>query len=146
MFWRILLEVLFVVILVFAGGPFWSCLKAPKHLRSMLADPAELRRLIDHFGYDKLLADAKQIKAPPFGTFGDTIIIWDSAHYKSLSWTRNRLLFVVLVILVASWWLGTWYFVVSLFVFLLLGIDELPAVAKNLGSRLTDASNMEEFV
>jgi hypothetical protein len=95
MFWRILLEVLFVLILVFAGGPFWSCLKAPKHLRSLLVDPVELKRLIDHFGYDKLLADAHKIKAPPFGTFGDAITIWDSAHYKSLSSTRNRLLFVV---------------------------------------------------
>ena len=131
MFWRILLEALFVGILTFAGGPFWSCLKAPKHLRSILADPAELKRLIGLYKYDKLLAESNKLPAPPFGTFGDIIIIWDAAHYKSLSSTRNRLLFVVLAILVASWWMGVWYFAVSVSVFLLLGLGELPADAKN---------------
>jgi hypothetical protein len=35
------------------------------------------------------------------------------------------------VILGASWWLGGWYFAVSLLVFLLLGFSDLPAVAKD---------------
>jgi hypothetical protein len=126
MFWRILLEVLFVGIMTFAGGPFWSCLKAPKHLRHILAEPVELKRLIGLCGYDKLLADARKLSAPSFGTFGEIILLWDTAHYKSLSSTRNRLLFVVLTILVASCWLGAWYFAVSLFVFLLLGLGKLP--------------------
>ena len=75
MLWRILLELLFSAILVFAGGPFWSCLKAPKHLRSILADPVELTRLIGLYKYDKLLAESNKPPAPPFGTLGDIIII-----------------------------------------------------------------------
>jgi len=131
MFWRLLLEVIFLGIILFAGEPFWHSLKAPKHLRGLLADPEELRRLIGHYEYDKLVAESNKLPAPPFGTYGDIIIIWDAAHYKSLASTRNLLLFVVLVILVASGWLGAWYFVVSLSVFLLLGLRELPVAAKN---------------
>jgi len=129
--YRILLEVLFVFILLFAGGSFWVSLKAAKHLRGMLADSAGLGRLIAHFAYGRLLAEAQQVKAPPFGTFGDIISLWDKGHHKSLSSTRNRLLFVVLVVLAASWWLGIWYFAASLILFLALGLEELPAPAKN---------------
>lgn len=56
MFWKILLELLFLFIILFAGLPFWSCLKTPRHLHKMLSDPMELMRLIDHFGYEKLRA------------------------------------------------------------------------------------------
>jgi CheY-like chemotaxis protein len=121
MFWKILLELLLVLIMFFAGASFWSCLKAPRHLHNLLSDPVELSRFIDHFGYDKLRAEAQQVQAPPFGTFGDTIDIWEAAHYKSLSQTRNGLLVVVLAALAASWWLGMAYLGASLSVFLLLG-------------------------
>jgi len=131
MFWRILLELLFVLLILFAGGSFWACLKAPKHLHNMLADPMELTRLIDHVGYDKLRAEAQKVQAPPYGTFGDTIAIWEAAHYKSLSQTRKGLLLVVLAVLAASWCLGMWYLAVSLFVFFSLGYAELPVSAKN---------------
>jgi hypothetical protein len=131
MFWKILLELLLVLIILFAGGSFWACLKAPRHLRNILSDPMELNRLIDHFGYDKLRADAQKVQAPPFGTFGDTITIWETAHYKSLSQTRNGLLVVVLVVLAASWWLGAWNLAASLLVFFSLGFAGLPASAKN---------------
>ncbi len=130
MFWHILLEIVLVLVLVFAGGPFWACLKAPRHLRSMLADPGELRRVIELIGYERLNADAQEIKAPPLGSYGDTIVIWDGAHYTSLSSTRNWLLFIVLVALAASLWMGVWYFAVSLLVFAALGFEQLPAVAK----------------
>jgi hypothetical protein len=131
MFWRILLELFLLLIILFAGVSFWSCLKSPRHLHKMLSDPMELMRLIDHFGYDKLGAEAQQVQAPPFGTFGDTIDLWEAAHYKSLSQTRNGLLFVALAVLAASWWLGMWYLAVSLFVFFSLGFAELPPSAKN---------------
>jgi hypothetical protein len=131
MFWHVLLEGIFLGIILFAGGPFWHCLKAPKHLHTVLADTAELARLIGHYNYDKLVAESNKLPAPPFGTNGDIIIIWDAAHYKSLASTRNLMLFVVLVLLIASGWLGVWYFAVSLSVFLLLGLGELPVVAKN---------------
>ncbi len=131
MFWHLLLEVIFLGVILFAGGPFWYCLKAPRHLRSLLADPEELGRLIAHFQYEKLVAESKKLSAPPFGTNGDIIVIWDAAHYKSLASTRNLMLCIVLVILLASAWLGIWYFAVSLAAFLLLGLGELPVSAKN---------------
>jgi CheY-like chemotaxis protein len=126
-----LLELVFVLLIFFAGVAFWSCLKATRHLHKILRDPVELKRLIDHVGYDKLLAGAQQVQPPPFGTFGDTIDSWEAAHYKSLSQTRNGLLFVVLAVLAASWWLGMWYLAVSLLVFFSLSFAGLPASAKN---------------
>jgi hypothetical protein len=131
MFWHLLLEVIFLGAILFAGGSFWHCLKAPKHLHSLLADPEELARLIVHYEYEKLVAESNNLPAPPFGTNGDIIIIWDAAHYKSLAATRNLMLFVVLVMLAANGWLGVWYFAVSLSVFLLLGLGEIPVAAKN---------------
>jgi CheY-like chemotaxis protein len=131
MVWKILLELLFVLVILFAGAPFWPCLKTPRHLHNMLSDPVELKRLIDHAGYDKLLADAQKVQAPPLGTFGDTITVWETAHYQSLSQTRNGLLLVVLVVLAASWWLGIWYLAVSLLAFFTLGFAKLPPSAKN---------------
>jgi hypothetical protein len=131
MIWRIVLEVVFLVVILFAGGPFWHCLKAPKHLRSVLADPEELTRLIGHYKYENLVAESNKVPAPPFGTYGDAIIIWDAVHYKSLASTRNLLLFIVLVTLFASWWLGAWCLAASLATFLLLGLGELPVAAKN---------------
>ncbi len=131
MFWRILLELLFVLIILFAGAPFWACLKAPRHFHNILSDPVELKRLIDHVGYDNLRVDAQNVQAPPFGTSGDTIAIWETAHYKSLSQTRNGLLFVVLAVLGASWWVGMWYLAASLIVFFSLGFAGLSASAKN---------------
>jgi hypothetical protein len=131
MLWRVLLELVLLLVLLFAGSSFWSCFKAPKHLLTMLGDSADLRRVIARSGYEKLVEDAQQVKAPPFGTFGDTISIWDNAHHKSLSSTRNAFLAVVLGILAASWWLGIWYFAAGLFVFLVLGFAEIPVSAKN---------------
>lgn len=65
MFWRVLLELLLLLIILFAGGSFWACLKAPRHLRNLLSDPMELMRLVDHVGYDKLRAEAQHVQAPP---------------------------------------------------------------------------------
>jgi hypothetical protein len=134
MIWRLLLETLFLMGILFAGGGFWQYLRAPKHLRILLADPEELRRLIGHFKYDKLVAESIKIQVPPFGTYGDTIVIWDAAHYKSLSSTRNLVLPLVLVLLGASCWLGAWYFIANVSVFLLLGVGGLPESAKNNNS------------
>jgi hypothetical protein len=128
--WRIALEVVFVLIVFFAGVNFWACSKTPKHLYRLLGDSEELSRLIDHFGYERLLADAQGV-APQAGTFDTNISILNIAHYKSLSLTRNTLLFVVLVVLAASGWLGFWYFVVSLLVFVALGFTDIPDSAKN---------------
>ncbi|HKV95094.1 MAG TPA: hypothetical protein VJW20_21290 [Candidatus Angelobacter sp.] len=131
MLWHMLLEVALVFALAYAGGPFWSCLKGPKHLQEMLGNRDELTRLIDLAGYSNLLADAQNIKPLLNGNYGDNIFLWDNAHLKSLSSTRNALFFVVMGILALSWWIGIWYFAVSLAIFLLFGCMELPGVAKN---------------
>ena len=108
--------------------------------------------------FDKFRADAAQVQAPAFGAFGDTIAIWDAAHYRSLSQTRNGLMLVLLFSLAASWWLGVWYFAVSIGAFCLLGFTELPPSAKNNNAnhlasvivnlikwRLEDAHSCQEF-
>jgi hypothetical protein len=46
MLWRVLLELVLLLVLLFAGSSFWSCFKAPKHLLTMLGDSADLRRVI----------------------------------------------------------------------------------------------------
>jgi hypothetical protein len=38
-FWRILLELFFVLIVYFAGESCWACLKTPPRLRNVLSDP-----------------------------------------------------------------------------------------------------------
>ncbi len=136
MLWRIPLEVVFVLALAFVGMSFWSCQKSPAHWRRLLADPLELRRIIDLVGLDKLCTDTRNIQ--PMSdrhTYGDTIILWDIAHLKSLSRTRNMFFVIVVAILTASWWLGIWYFVVSLCAFVALGFAELPAATKNNNAR-----------
>lgn len=134
MLWRIPLEVVFALALLFAGGSFWSCLKAPAHLRKLLAEPSGLERIIGLIGYDTLYADAQNIK-PLIGSYGENITLWDIAHLKSLSQTRNLFGLACGVILSASWLLGFWYFTVSVVIFFLLGTSELPAAAKNNNAR-----------
>lgn len=128
--WRIVIEIVFVVALFFLGSSFWACLKAPAHLRRMLADESELRRLIDHFAWDKLYAEAQNIKPLPVG-YGGMLRIWDAAHHKSLSLPRNYLGVGAVVVLAGSWYLGVGYFLVSAAIFTLMGFSDVPASAKN---------------
>ncbi len=132
MSWRILLEVVFVLAIAFIGRGFWACAKRPAHLRRLRADPNELRRIIDLVGLDKLRAEAQILKLLPGPhRFGDMFILWDRAELKSMSGMRNRALVIVLAVLAASLWLGIWYFVVTLSIFMLMALSELPAAAKN---------------
>ncbi|MGO8813614.1 MAG: hypothetical protein ACLQVG_02970 [Terriglobia bacterium] len=136
MIWRILLEIVFVLALVFAGSSFWACHKSPAHLRRLMADEEQLKRIIDLVGFAKLSADANDIE--PISqrhTYGDTIILWEKAHLKSLSHTRNLFALMVAAILATSWWLGDWYFAVSLCTFVALGFSDLPIAAKNNNAR-----------
>ena len=134
MMWRIVIEVVFVAALLFLGSSFWACLKAPAHLRRMLADETELRRLIDHFVWDKLDAEARNVKPLPIG-YADTLVLWDRAHFKSLSQTRNYLGVAVALVLAGSWWLGLGYFLVNAAIFALMGFSDIPASAKNNNAR-----------
>lgn len=132
MSWRILLEVVFVLAIAFIGRGFWACAKSPAHLRRVLADPSELRRIIDLVGLDELRAEAQIVKMMPGPhRSGDMFILWDMAHFKDISRMRNRGFVIVLAILAASLWLGIWYFVVTLSIFMVMALSELPAAAKN---------------
>jgi hypothetical protein len=134
MIWRIVAEVLFVVALLFLSSSFWACLKAPAHLRRMLADETELRRLIEHFVWDTLYSEAQNVRPLPMG-YGNTLVIWDAAHYKSLSSTRNYLGVGAVLVLAGSWWLGVGYFLVNARIFALMGLSDVPASAKNNNAR-----------
>ncbi len=133
MSWRILVEVVFAVAIFFFGRGFWACAKRPAHLRRVRADPNELRRIIDLVGLEKLRAEAEILKMMPGGVHrsGDMYILWDMAEFKSISGMRNRAFVIPLAILAASLWLGIWYFVVTLSIFMVMALSELPGAAKN---------------
>lgn len=130
MLWRIALEVVIVFVLVMLGSSFWACLKAPTHMRSLLSDQSELRRLIDHFGFDGLYTEALNLKSDNH-LHGELLLAWEYSHYRSLSQTRNMLSVGVVAVLLASWWLGWGYLAVSVGIFALTGFGGIPASAKN---------------
>ena len=136
MMWHLAVEVPMVVGLAFVAGGFWACLKAPRHFRALLADQKEIRRIISVMGFDKLSAEAQGVN--PISdkhSYGDSIVIWDKAHFVSLSQTRTTLLILVVVIFLTSWFLGVWYFVANFLIFASLGLSGLPASAKNNNAR-----------
>ncbi len=132
MSWRILLEVVFVLAIAFAARGFWACAKRPAHLRKLRADPSEIRPIIDLVGLDNLRAQAEIVKLMPGQPrSGDMFILWDMAEFKSISYLRNRAFVIPLAILAASLWLGIWYFLVILSIFMVMALSELPGAAKN---------------
>jgi hypothetical protein len=137
MFWHISLEVVFAFVIAIASSSFWACAKSPGHLRKLLCDPIELARIVEFLGLEKLRTEAEDIRPLSEGlTYGDTINLWDIAHRKSLAKPRNALFVLVLVIIGASGlWLGLWYAIGNLLIFVLLGLTEIPAPAKNNNAR-----------
>ena len=130
MWWKIVLEVLIVAAILVTGGSFWACLKSSKHLRHFLGDISELRQLIDYLGPAKIAEEGAAIE-PVFGSFAKNIEVFETAHLASLRQTATLVLIGVVLLLIISFFLGVWYFVVSLAIFLLLSIGDIPASAKN---------------
>ena len=123
-------EVLIVVAILVTGGGFWACLKSSKHLSQILGDISELRRLIDYLGPTKIAEEGAAIE-PVFGSFAKNIEVFETAHLASLRQTATLVVIGIVLLLIISFFLGVWYFVVSLAVFVLLSIGDIPPSAKN---------------
>ena len=132
MLWRIPVEAIFALALFFFGRGFWAAAKSPGHLRKILGDPSALKRIIDEAGFDNLRAEAQIVKLLPGTQYSANMFaLWDMAHFKSIAQVRNWGILFVLVVLAASFWLGIWYFAVSLIVFILRAFSKLPPQAIN---------------
>lgn len=129
MWWKIVLEVVIVAVILVTGGSFWACLKSSRHLSRFLSDISELRRLIDYLSPTKIAEESAAIE-PVFGSFAKNIEAFETAHLASLRKAAMLVLIGVVLLLIISFLLGVWYFVVSLVVFLLLSIGDIPASAK----------------
>jgi len=130
MWWKIIIEVLIVAAILVTGGSFWACVKSSKHLSRFLSDVTELRRLIDYLGAAKIAEESNGIE-PVFGSYAKNIETFERIHLASLRQTATMVLIGIVVLLIISFLLGVYYFVVSLTVFLLLSIGDIPASAKN---------------
>jgi hypothetical protein len=130
MWWRVIVEILIVAAILATGGSFWACLKSAGHLSRFLGDIRELQQLIDYIGPDKIAEESSGIE-PVFGSYAKNIETFERAHLASLRQTATLVLIGVVVLLIISFLLGIYFFVVSLAVFLLLSIGDLPASAKN---------------
>ena len=130
MWWKVVVEVVVVAAILVTGGSFWACLKSSKHLNHFLGDISELRRLIDYLGPAKLADEGGAIE-PVFGSFAKNIELFERAHLASLRQTAMLVFIGIVLLLIISLLLGVWYFAISLIVFLLLSIGDIPASAKN---------------
>lgn len=130
MAWKVLLEIVLALAVLFVASGFWATAKSPAHLRRLLNDPSELERIYHFMGPEKLRQEAAQIR-PVAGSYAGNISMWDAAHRGSLSRTRNLMGIGVLVLLFLSWLLGPGYLATSLTVFAILALPEISVSAKN---------------
>lgn len=130
MWWKIIVEVLIVATILVTGGGFWACVKSSKHLSHFLSDIHEIQRLIDYIGPAKIAEESIGIE-PIFGSYAKNIETFERIHLASLRQTATMVFIGIIVLLIISFLLGVYYFLVSLGVFLLLSIGDIPASAKN---------------
>jgi hypothetical protein len=130
MIWKILVELGLVVVMLILATSFWALKKSPAHLRALLADPVELCRICDLIGREKLIQEAAVVE-PVYGSYASNIETWDEAHERSLRHTARAVGIAIIVIMIASWFLGFAYFLAVLVTFAIPAIWEIPASAKN---------------
>lgn len=130
MWWKYLLEGIMLLVLLMSGNSFWSLLKAPFHLKTLLNNLQELERLIEFLDPIKLKDEAQQVE-PVFGTFRENIELWHVAHMKNLNNSRNMTLLICITILVSSYFMGISYLVINSIIFLLPSVFPIVSSAKN---------------
>jgi hypothetical protein len=130
MWWKVIVEVLIVVAIMMAGSSFWACVKSRGHLGRLLGDVTELQGLIDYIGPSKIAQESSGIE-PVFGSYAANIATFERIHLAALRQTATQLLIGIVVLLVLSLFLGVYFFAVSVAIFLLVSIGDIPASARN---------------
>ena len=130
MWWKYILEAVFVVVLLGLGSSFWSLLKAPAHLRSVLKDKTELRAFLNFLGEEKVIEEAEAVE-PVFGSFAGNIEFWHKAHFLSLRRSWTTIIVLCLGVLAATYFIGLRYLAANIILFFALSLVPILASAKD---------------
>jgi len=126
----VVVEWIVVLVMAFAAGAsFWAVARAPRYLRLMLGDFAQLSRVIRSYGPNKLRDDARGVD-PKIG-FAKNITIWDQAHIISLRTPRNLLALLIAADLGAGYFISWRCLLVASGVFVLPLLFPIPDSAKH---------------
>jgi hypothetical protein len=130
MWWKFIVEAVIVVAILTTGGSFWACMKSGAHLKRFLSDTSELQALVDFIGPAKIAEESSTIE-PVFGSYATNIATFEKVHLAALKQTARLVLIGMVALLVISFFLGVYFFVANLVLFLLLSVGDIPASAKN---------------
>ncbi len=130
MWWKIIVEVVLVAGLLATGGSFWVCAKARGHFVRFVRDQGALKQFFDFVGRDKFIAEAATIE-PVLGSFADNMVALGKVHFGAMDQTRNLTFIAVTILLAVSYWLGIYFFVANVILFVLLGVGDVSGYAKS---------------
>jgi len=82
MWWKYLLEGVFVLVIIGLAGSFWSLLKAPGHLHKLLRDKRKIREMIDLCKSGNYVTDMAAVEFSS-GMCAAVTSSWDTAHLNS---------------------------------------------------------------
>ena len=130
MWWKNLIEGIVVIMLIFLAVNFWSLVKVPGHLRRLLSDRDELRRIVEFLKSQGLAAEVPGIR-PVFGSFAGNIRVLDTVHIATFRRTSIMVAGLAAAILGGTYFLGYAYLAVGVAFFFLPAAFPLAASAKN---------------
>lgn len=129
MWWKILLEIVIGILMLMFSLNFWSIIRLPAHLRYVLGDSRELKRILNILGPDRLIKESENVE-PVFGSYIKNILIDHQSLSSALLMTKFLMLFGTTVLIVVSYFLGTIFVAINFLLFLLPMLLGPQAIAK----------------
>jgi hypothetical protein len=130
MWWKYVLEAVLIVILLGLSSSMWSLVRAPSHLKFVLADSNELASFLNYLGHQRIRDEVNEVE-PVFGSFERNISLWQTAHRKSMRQSVFLLCLLCFGVLVGSHFLGMGYVIVNTSLFFLAVLAAPSASVKN---------------
>lgn len=130
MWWKYVIEAVIVLVLMGLSASFWSLLKAPRHLRIILSDPKELKAFLDFLNPQTVLREAETIE-PVFDSYEKNIKLFKESHFGALRQSQVPLLFLSVIILIGSYFMGISYLVANTAIFFVPALLPMVSSAKN---------------
>jgi hypothetical protein len=137
---KIIGELLLLLGIVGLGGNLWACAKAPRYLQAFLRNPDELERVFDFIGREKIIIEAENIQ-PVTGSFRGNILMLGVVHLEAFRRTKNLMIVAVAILLIISYFLGLYFLIANVGLFLLLAFANFSDFMKN-----NNATHVHELV
>lgn len=129
MWWKFLVEIVLGILMLMCSFSFWSIIKLPAHLSSVLADPSELKRILGIIGSDRLKKEAESIE-PVYGSYLKNMMIDKLSLFGALRMTKNLTLLGAAILIALSYFLGIIFVIINFLLFLLPSLLGPQPIAK----------------